>query len=77
MLMKYHRILNKGSELNPVGFFQGNYWKRWVPGVVVVGLLFGTSLVVAAPSAFRIEIDGLSPYYSPKSAQVRVNQLAL
>ena len=44
--------------------------KRWVLGVVVGGLLIGTSLVIASPSAFQIQIDGLSPYYSPKSAQV-------
>ena len=37
---------------------------------MVFALFLAASLVVAAPSGLRIQIDGLSPYYSPDWAQV-------
>jgi plastocyanin len=43
--------------------------------MVVFVFLFGSSLVVATPSSLRIQIDGLSPYYFPKAAQVSVGTI--
>ncbi len=62
----------KDNACIPAKYWPGKNWNRWVLGVVVFGLVFGTSLVVATPSSFRIQIDGLSPYYSPRAAQVNV-----
>lgn len=53
----------------------GRIWKRWTLGVTVLGLLCGASMVAATPSSLRIQIDGLSPYYSPKAAQVSVGTI--
>lgn len=75
MLMKSDSNSMKDSELSSKAFIPGNKWKRWVLGIVVFGFLFGTSLVVATPSSLRIQIDGLSPYYSPKAAQVSVGTI--
>ncbi|UCE64292.1 MAG: hypothetical protein JSU59_03885 [Nitrospirota bacterium] len=73
--MKSESHSMKGSDLRGQAFipeknWPGKNWNRWVLGVGVFGLLFGTSLVVATPSFLRIQIDGLSPYYSPKAAHV-------
>jgi len=72
MLMKKDRYSTRDSELSPKAFILAKNWKRWALAVVLFGFLLSTSLAVVAQSAFRIQIDGLSPYYSPNWAQVSV-----
>jgi len=65
----------RGKTFIPGKYWLGNNWKRWGLGVVVFGSLLCSSLVVATPSSLRIQIEGLSPYYSPKAAQVSVGTI--
>ena len=46
--------------------------RQWFKGSVVLGLILLSTIVLAAPSTLRIQIDGFSPYYSPKSVAVSV-----
>ena len=41
-------------------------------GLIAVSILLIASLGMAAPSVVHIQIEGFSPYYSPKTAEVSV-----
>jgi plastocyanin len=73
--MKSDSHSKKDFKLSSKAFTREINWKRWGLGVVAFGFLFCSSLVVATPSSLRIQIDGLSPYYSPKAAQVSVGTI--
>ena len=58
-------------------------WASWVrswngptgqrkASLTVLGVLLAASVGMAAPSAMHIQIEGFSPYYSPKTAEVLV-----
>ena len=65
----------RGKAFIPGKNLTGNNGIRWVLGMVVFGLLLSTSHVIATPSSLRIQMDGISPYYSPNAVEVSLGTI--